>query len=410
MLNPNDTARARERISQSSDWDAAAAESGWFGCPLTFDEASGWEVVHEERPSADRYKFDPPAFIRGVPVDPSCLKGIGVPNLTTSTNIVYRARNVRVVGWQALLAETGSLHIGAVPVRHMSQFDRLLKQTNDGHHGFILLKTSSEEPKIFYRMAARPLCLAGVGACIGGLEPGNYGSFLFRMLLALLFLAECRLNIDYVIVPERTPWMMEALALTGFGRMPAFTIREAAGLVCQELYVATEFDSEAYIDEYSLRRLRDLAALCLSRNPDTRQPSERLYVSRALAAQRSAHYRRLINEEAVEAEARRRGFRILYPETHSFEQQIALFGAARQIAGPSGSGMLNAAFSPAGTTVIDLESFHYTVRQHAKLYASTEKKYGFVFGAPDAGPRPLHFRNWSVDLADFTAALDLMEA
>jgi capsular polysaccharide biosynthesis protein len=97
----------------------------------------------------------------------------------------------------------------------------------------------------------------------------------------------------------------------------------------------------------------------------------------------------------------------VYPETLTFREQIRVFGAARQVVGPSGSGMLNAVFAEDGAKVLDMESFHTTVRQHAKIYASTRKKYSFLFGnlAKDDESHPI-VRSWMVPEDSFRAGLD----
>jgi capsular polysaccharide biosynthesis protein len=116
-----------------------------------------------------------------------------------------------------------------------------------------------------------------------------------------------------------------------------------------------------------------------------------------LSASSRPWYRVLENENVLEQHAARAGYAILYPETLSFGEQIRAFGEAKRIVGPSGSGMLNAVFAEDGAKVLDMESFHTTVRQHAKIYASTRKRYSFLFGqlSKDDGSHPI-VRPWLV--------------
>jgi capsular polysaccharide biosynthesis protein len=160
----------------------------------------------------------------------------------------------------------------------------------------------------------------------------------------------------------------------------------------------------------SLARLRRFAARCVAEAGESVHAApDKIYVSRALSANRAPSYRVLTNESEIEDIARARGFQIVYPEALSLSGQCALFHRARAIMGPSGSGMLNAAFAPEGAKLADIEIFTYTVRQHAKLYSSSGKSYGFVFGesfAEDVSQR-LH-APWKVDPALVSQAIALI--
>jgi capsular polysaccharide biosynthesis protein len=104
---------------------------------------------------------------------------------------------------------------------------------------------------------------------------------------------------------------------------------------------------------------------------------------------------------------RAKGFHVVYPEAHNLAEQCALFHGARAIIGPSGSGMLNAAFAPEGTKLADLEGYHHTVRQHAKLYSSSGKIYGFAFGETfRTHPSTRAFDNWTLAPHLLSGALD----
>lgn len=87
----------------------------------------------------------------------------------------------------------------------------------------------------------------------------------------------------------------------------------------------------------------------------------------------------------------------MWPECRSLVDQVSIVSRSTQICGPSGSGMLLSAFSDAGCAVLDLESFARTVRQHARLYSSPAKTYGFCFGDldPSDDSNPV-WRRWSL--------------
>lgn len=60
--------------------------------------------------------------------------------------------------------------------------------------------------------------------------------------------------------------------------------------------------------------------------------------------------------------------------------------------------MLNTLFCRPGGKVLDIESFHGTVRQHARIYSSAGHRYGFAFGRfdPDDKRNPKFIRRWTV--------------
>ncbi len=76
-------------------------------------------------------------------------------------------------------------------------------------------------------------------------------------------------------------------------------------------------------------------------------PWRQLYVSRLLSRTFLPHYRLLLNEIEVVDRFEKNGFEIVFPDSLDFDNQIRLFAEAKAIAGPSGSGMLNALFSGA---------------------------------------------------------------
>ncbi len=94
---------------------------------------------------------------------------------------------------------------------------------------------------------------------------------------------------------------------------------------------------------------------------ETRAPfpaSSRLYLSRRRFS-RTNFERVVANEVEMEREFLRRGFRVLYPETMGFEDQIALYSRADCMAGISGSGLHNSIFMRPQATVIELGDARY---------------------------------------------------
>jgi capsular polysaccharide biosynthesis protein len=130
------------------------------------------------------------------------------------------------------------------------------------------------------------------------------------------------------------------------------------------------------------------------------QGSAALYLSRAGGT------RTLRNRARIEALASDQGFTIIQPETLTLPAQIALFSAARLIAGEYGSALHNAIFAGAGATICALRG----TARHPSLVQSgiataLSQNLGYVFGATD-GPDDTQ-QSFAVAEADVTLALGL---
>jgi capsular polysaccharide biosynthesis protein len=73
---------------------------------------------------------------------------------------------------------------------------------------------------------------------------------------------------------------------------------------------------------------------------------ERVFLSR-----KAFRHRKLVNSTAIESQATARGFRVVYPEDHSFAQQVALLRNARYVVALEGSALFLTYFCGAGTKV-----------------------------------------------------------
>lgn len=78
------------------------------------------------------------------------------------------------------------------------------------------------------------------------------------------------------------------------------------------------------------------------------EPSRAVYLSRKRYSLWGKIRRPLSNEQEVEDLFRRHGYEIIYPETLSFAEQLALYGQCAVIAGAMGSNVHNAGFMPPG--------------------------------------------------------------
>lgn len=349
------------------------------------------ELIFEEESGIPSFRT--PYRIFGEPFDAKCLDGVRTTRDFHPTRKYIKVSNEsRIISWRAFIDSNSYLHaIDAAPDKDTMSSFRLSARPE--YEGF-LVSGSVDSPVAYFSSRNSPNRHEGNTLFIPFIEQANYGSFLFRGLPAILFASDQKLPFDRLVVPERTPWVMSILMHTGLGTLPVFSIREICGDYFANLYTVVSQDNEGMLDFSTLGRL-DRLKTGLDLNYAV---SKRIYVSRQLSSLARPNYRVLLNEKDVQSLAQSMNFSVVYPETLSFEAQVSVFHNAEVILGPSGSGMLNSIFSKVGASVIDIESFHGTVRQHAKLYSSSGKQYGFVFGSLEENSRPPALRSWKVSL------------
>ena len=97
--------------------------------------------------------------------------------------------------------------------------------------------------------------------------------------------------------------------------------------------------------------------------------------------------RLVTNRARIEAMARSAGFEVVYPETMTLAEQVALFSSAREIVGEYGSAFHTAMFSPAATVVCGLRGgqFHPAFIQSG-IGEVLDQPTGYVFGEPQGDP------------------------
>lgn len=101
----------------------------------------------------------------------------------------------------------------------------------------------------------------------------------------------------------------------------------------------------------------------LAARADDRPRSERIFIGRRIRK------RACTNAEEVEALFREHGFDVVYPEDHPLGEQVAMFRAARVVAGYAGSGMFTTAFVPRPQRLVLIGSTAYTPRNEVLIAA-----------------------------------------
>jgi hypothetical protein len=351
--------------------------------------------------------FHPPAHIFGVPFDAACLDGVTIPAqpIGIPAILVHRLHGGKVIGFTGAMDAEGRLFSKGF-AQEPADIARLVKRNAGDQDGFIV-RQEHGNLVARYGCAAVPKHFAGTAVFLQNSEPGNYGRFVLGVLPQLVYLKELGLPFDYYIGGDRAAWLAGAIATLGLPDKPILTVREVCGDTFDTLLMLDDVHGNGVLAPHVQDTYRQMAQAFGARSK--RPGIENIYVSRALSRTARPGYRVMANEvDEIERAAADRGFTVVYPETLQWAEQLAMFHHARRIAGPSGSGMLNAVFAAPGTGLLDIESFHTTVRQHARAYATTGKRYAFAFGAIDPEDKNpnVGFRSWSLPLEVFHQGID----
>lgn len=212
---------------------------------------------------------------------------------------------------------------------------------------------------------------------------GNYYHMLCeRFRLTLHALAKVpELRRATLVVREDVPGYHRAFQDMLRAAHPALTI-EAVGtdvlVTCDELVVAQREDAHEvghFAGREDFRALR-AGYRSVYGIADT-EPSRHIYLSRA-----GVKKRHILNEDAVLAALAPWDFEVVAPETMSHRDQVAMFGEAALIVGPSGAAFTNLVFATPGAKVVeicapDIQEAHFVA---GALQAGLAFRH--VFGEP----------------------------
>jgi capsular polysaccharide biosynthesis protein len=173
----------------------------------------------------------------------------------------------------------------------------------------------------------------------------NYGHFLLDALPSLVALDEQGLLSRFPpIAPRLKPWQRQLLRMAIDA--PVRELKAPFVRLGSAVY-ATSMDHFLHGPGDLLARTR---ARLLAKAPDARRSGRRLYFSRRFHSMRV-----MINEAALEAALRARGFEIVKPERLGAAEQIRMMREAEVVVGPTGAALANALFAPAGARIIEIQ-------------------------------------------------------
>ena len=206
----------------------------------------------------------------------------------------------------------------------------------------------------------------------------NYGHFVLDCLPSLVALDEQGLLERYPpIAPPLKSWQRDLIAMA-VGK-PVREVKTDVVRIGAAIH-ATSMDHYLHGPGDLLARTR---ARVLAAAPAARTSGRRLYFSR-----RSHSMRVMINEVALEAALRTRGFEIVRPEHLSAAAQVQMAREADVVVGPTGAAMTNALFAPTGARIVEIQPQNFTSQWvwAASRCAGAEWR-GYVCASPVAPDR-----------------------
>ncbi|TQM62269.1 glycosyltransferase family 61 protein [Humibacillus xanthopallidus] len=308
--------------------DARAAEI------LTRRLGDSWGAVVETRPA---YSYPSRASVTVHGKGP--VHGPGVVKVPEQTLRRYTAPVVlprqRIIMGDFYLPETFRHHLG----------HRLL------HHTMVCGNAALD--RLISRWDPTPTDLPGSYMYLDTEYPGHYGHVMTEVISRYHGWTEAR-RLDPGVRPlislregqtEAPGYQLQLLDALGIPRDEVAYIPFNAAVRPEVLYAVTPGFSMPHYADLALGALYAEIGRRLH-TPHLETP-ERIFVSRRPGGWRTCH-----NLPEVEEWFVREGYTVVYPEDHSFGDQISIFRQARRIAGFGGSGMFSLMFAPGARCVL----------------------------------------------------------
>lgn len=197
-----------------------------------------------------------------------------------------------------------------------------------------------------------------------------YYHWLLDTLPRLHLLQRSRLAIDKIVIPCSAPYQQASLDMLGLSTAQIVSER-GMHVQASSLVVPTMPGVPGNPPRWACDYLRKSLLSTVKRSSHSR----RIYISRAKASSRT-----VINENELLPLLERFGFRTLYLEELSLQEQINEFSQAEAIVAPHGSGLANLVFCPPGACVIELFSPNYINVMYWALSSHLGLDYSYIVG------------------------------
>ncbi|MBK0403773.1 glycosyltransferase family 61 protein [Adhaeribacter sp. BT258] len=158
-------------------------------------------------------------------------------------------------------------------------------------------------------------------------------------------------HIDVAYIRKNEKWECEHFL------MPSFVANNVSGYLPKEI---SSFLRNKILTGYRI---------------DPKPPTRKIFISRSRASKR-----RIKNEVELLPVLERFGFEVVFPETLSYREQVALFHESRIIAGPHGAGFTNTFFAQ-NATVLELHPATAVKPHYFLLSKGLDLDYHYLIGS-----------------------------
>ncbi len=187
----------------------------------------------------------------------------------------------------------------------------------------------------------------------------NYGHWIVDTLPRMhhyaehVNLKEVRVIVNGSLSIELQQMQAAGLALFGVRDDQLLPVDWQATLAEELVYVTPSSIPPFIKSPYSIEILESLVSRLDAETIEKFKGWERIYLTRNAYSRR-----RLVNEDEIVTLVEAAGYRVVVPESLTFNEQIALFSQATHVMGNMGAGFSNLAFSPYGVKVLMLATEH----------------------------------------------------
>ena len=192
------------------------------------------------------------------------------------------------------------------------------------------------------------------------------------------------------------PWQRDLLQLLGIEEAQTLEHDPGKTYFCRDALTVEQSATDMMVSEAEKQVYADLADACRQDSTDTF--GERIFVSRLATSAKHPHYRVLQNELDLIAALGELGFKTVQPEQLPVKEQIGLFARAKCVVTLGGAALFSARFCEPGTTVVDIESSDYFIRDHSRMLSSMGHRFGVIFGQQDPADQTLVHKRWTIDV------------
>jgi capsular polysaccharide biosynthesis protein len=221
---------------------------------------------------------------------------------------------------------------------YMTQYGHFLLESLSR---FWLLERDYAFDWLVFQPFVHPLC------AVDKFDPLQTALQCFSIAADKVVFADSNIAVDQLVVP------MALVSIYESAHRDQARVYERLVRCCENLKTAPVSDNAPARIYLSRRRYRNVVNRS---QPNAGRSMRERILARVLFNKRYCTGARVVNEDDVERTFAQNGFHVMFPEKHSFAEQIKLFRAAKVIAGFSGSALHNAVFMPKGGVVITLRA------------------------------------------------------